>query len=157
MWCLLFVPRQYITTLDTSFLWCPSFLGEGKPQASPQIWLIINSPQFWFIDWLGIICVDSSHVFKPHFRPYFIFLHKFILRTHHPSPWSSLASSDLHGMVNTTHLAAVNCGNICGTSLIYQALQEALSIYLCSFNPCNNFPMIMAILFPFFQKFFSFF
>ena len=26
----------------------------------PQIWVIINSLQFWFIDWLWIICVDIS-------------------------------------------------------------------------------------------------
>ena len=30
---MLFVPREYITTLYTPLLWCPSFLEEGRPRA----------------------------------------------------------------------------------------------------------------------------
>ena len=40
-------------------LCCPSSL----PGYSPQTRLIINSPQFWFMDWLWIICIDSIQTF----------------------------------------------------------------------------------------------
>ena len=51
------------TTLDTPPLWCPSFLGEGRPGYMVlTFWLRINPPQFSFTDWLQIIFLDKTHV-----------------------------------------------------------------------------------------------
>ena len=48
----------YITTLYTPLLWSAPFLCERTLLGYMilKAWLIINSPQFWFIGWLWIIC-----------------------------------------------------------------------------------------------------
>lgn len=57
-----FVPRQYRTALYTPLLQSAPFFCEGCCPGYIVLRLahLINSPHFWFIHWLWIICINSS-------------------------------------------------------------------------------------------------